>query len=184
MPTYCEFGVDWDADALRASKVPYPYTSDEFFDYFKDFVNEGARVLEVGCQIASWYQAFKDLKKNIRYEGLDFSPVAIAIARQRYPACKFHLLNAKEMAFNEEYDVVFTHTFYQHTSLETKKIVVPKVWKALKLGGFHIIQENTSLNSESTWLKDEWIDFFTKHDFQIIKTHDIGGGGTGFVFRK
>jgi len=184
MPTIGDMGVDWDKDALRASKAPYPYTDAGFFQYFKEFIKPRFRVLEIGCQIANWYPAWKQLEPTIKYEGLDFSPVAIKIAMERYPECKFYLMNAKEMDFKEEFDVVFTHAFYQHTNLETKKAVVPRVYESLKPKGLHIIQENTSCNSPSTWLRDGWIRFFEQHNFTLLKLHDIGNGGTGFVFRK
>lgn len=180
----CEFGVDWNKDAERAAAAPYPYTSGVSFNYFKDLIKPGFRVLEVGCQIASWYPAWRDIEPTVQYEGVDFSPVAIKIARERYPQCRFYLMNAKDMAFKEEFDVVFTHTFMQHTSVALKEKVLPLIWNALKNGGLLIIQENTSYVSGGTWLRQGWIDFITSYGFKLEREHDIGGGGTGFVFRK
>ena len=187
-----DMGVDWDADAIRASKASYPYTEGRFFYYFKDLVKPHDRVLEVGCQIASWIWAWRETEPTIRYEGLDWSEVALDIARERYgegglhageyPA-KFHHVDAREMDFLEDFDLVFTHTFYQHTNLETKLRVAPRVRRALKPGGLHIIQENTSYDSDGTWFKQGWIDFFEQYGFKLVRDHDIGGGGTGFVFR-
>lgn len=183
-PAICEMGVDWDKDAERAAKEPYPYTEARYFEYFKEFIKPNVRVLEVGCQIGSWYPAWKGLEPTVKYEGLDFSSVAIKIARQRYPECKFHLMNAKQMNFKEEFDIVFTHTFLQHTSIQLKEKVMPLIWKALKKDGLLIAQENTACESLGTWFKEGWIGFIEKFGFQTVKTHDIGGGGTGFVFRK
>lgn len=193
-PQYDDFGVNWDADAIRASQAKYPYTDGSFFSYFKDLVKPHDRVLEVGCQIASWIWAWWDIEPTVVYEGLDWSEVALSIARERYgeggkdlgshfPA-KFHLMDARNMAFDSEYDIAFSHTFYQHTNLETKRLVVPAVWKALKNGGLHIIQENTSYDSGGTWFREGWIRFFEERGFKILRTHDIGGGGTGFVFKR
>ena len=207
-----DMGVNWDADALRAANAPYPYTTGTSLQYFKDLVEHNDRVLEVGCQIASWIWAWRDIEPTIRYEGVDWSAFAIKIARERYgkdgkhdissmkeawvkwwlheghlipyPPAKFHCMDARDMDFHEEFDIVFTHTFYQHTNLETKKAVVPRVYEALKPGGFHIIQENTSYDSSGTWFKEGWIRFFESYGFKVIRTHDIGGGGTGFVFQK
>lgn len=188
-----DMGVNWDADALRASKAKYPYTEGKFFQYFEDLVKPHDTVLEVGCQIASWIWAWRDIEPTIRYTGLDWSKVALDIAEERYgiggehagdyPAI-FHHSDARKMGFHEEFDIVFTHTFYQHTNIETKKLVVPRVHEALKPGGLHIIQENTSYDSAGTWFKDGWIKFFESYGFKVIRTHDIGGGGTGFVFQK
>ena len=184
MPTHGDMNVDWDKDALRAASAPYPYTSGDFLQYFKEFVPPNAEILEVGCQIASWYPAWRELEPTVRYEGLDFSPVAIKIARERYPERKFYLMNAKEMDFDQEFDIVFTHTFFQPTNIETKRIVAPRIWRALKRGGLLIIQENTSYESAGTFFKDGWIKFFAAYGFELLRTHDIGGGGTGFVFKK
>jgi len=193
-PKHDDFGVNWDADAIRASKAPYPYTEPSFFNYFKDLVKPHDMVLEVGCQIASWIWAWWGTEPTVRYEGVDWSEVALEIAKKRYgpggtdvgkhlPA-KFYLMDAREMDFKEEYDVCFTHTFYQHTNIETKRLVVPAVFKALKPGGLHIIQENTSYDSGGTWFKEGWIKHFTRSGFELVRAHDIPGGGTGFVFRK
>lgn len=188
-----DMGVNWDADALRASKAKYPYTSGDTFTYFKDLVKPHDKVLEVGCQIASWIWAWRDIEPTIQYTGLDWSKLALDIAEERYgvggehagnyPA-KFIHLDAREMDFHDEFDIVFTHTFYQHTNLETKKLVAPRVYEALKPGGLHIIQENTSYDSTGTWFRNGWVNFFTERGFKVVRLHDIGGGGTGFVFRK
>lgn len=212
-----DMGVDWDADARRAAAAPYPYTESIFFNYFKDLVRPNDRVLEVGCQIASWIWAWRGTEPTVRYEGLDWSLPALTIARERYgengknvvlvsasgipppfpsyyepfdvdrkiigaPA-RFHCMDARKMAFEGEFDIVFSHTFYQHTNLETKRAVAPRVAKALKPGGLHIIQENTSYDSDGTWFRQGWIDFFDQYGFELVRDHDIPGGGTGFVFR-
>ena len=193
-PHHCDMGVNWNNDALRAAAAKYPYTSGEVFKYFKDLVKPNARVLEVGCQIASWIWAWWQTEPTIQYEGLDWSDVALEIAQKRYgenginigaykPAI-FHHMDARDMNFNEEYDIIFTHTFFQHTSVETKDIAVPKIHQALKKGGLLIMQENTSYDSLGTWLKPGWINYFTERGFELVRDHDIGGGGTGFVFRK
>jgi hypothetical protein len=75
-----DMGVDWDADALRASNASYPYTDASSFRYFEDLVRPHDRVLEVGCQIASWIWAWRGIEPTIRYFGLDWSKVAIDIA--------------------------------------------------------------------------------------------------------
>lgn len=221
-PKSGDFGVDWDAEAIRASKVQYPYTSGDFFNYFRDLVEPHDRVLEIGCSIASWIWAWRNIEPTVRYEGLDWSEVAIDVAEERYgfrggvpgknihlkpgtsyssmidaqflpfnlkkkiighPAVFYHM-DARDMDFHEVFDIVFTHTFYQHTSIETKNQVAPRVAEALRPGGLHIIQENTSYESKGTWFKQGWIDFFERFGFKCIRTHDMGGGGTGFVFRK
>jgi ubiquinone/menaquinone biosynthesis C-methylase UbiE len=149
--------------------------------------------LDLGCNIASWIWAWRDVEPTIEYHGFDWSEVALKIANERYglggphagqvPAV-FHLGDARQLDFNEEFDIIFTHTFYQHTNLETKQMVVSRAYKALKPGGLHIIQENTTYNSEGTWLTQGWIDFFTSYGFKLERVKDFHDGGSGFIFRK
>ena len=180
-------GIDWDFEAERASKGSYPYKARRSFDYFKELVRPRDRVLDLGCNIASWIGAWRSIEPTIKYEGLDRSRVAINIARKRYPDAKFYIMDARDMDFHERYDIVFTHAVYQHTHLETKRKILPQVYGALKPNGLHIIQENTALSSKQSstvMLREEWIELFDSFGFKKIRTHDIGGGGTGFVFRK
>lgn len=211
-PAIGDDDINWDKDAEKAAKSPYPYTDGEIFEYFKDLIKPYDQVLEVGCQIASWIWAWRDIEPTIGYVGIDFSSYALKIARERYgvngrhdlssmkeawvkwwlleghkkpyPPAVFYLMNAKEMTFKEEFDVVFTHTFLQHTNLETKKIVVPKMWEALKLNGLCIIQEKSDKHSKTCLTKEEYTHFFEGRGFKLLRFQDVGGGGTGFVFKK
>lgn len=178
-------GIDWDAEALRAAPLQmWPAWAGPDCDYFRGFIRPQDRLMDLGCSTAQCYGIFRSIEPAIKYVGLDLSPVAIKIARERYPDAEFFLMNAKDMTFEEEFDVIFTHTFYQHNYRASKRIIVPKVYKALKKGGFHIIEENTSSSDEGCMFVQEYINFFESFGFKIVKTHDIGGGGTGFIFRK
>lgn len=205
-PKRDDMGVDWDAEALRAAAVPFPYTSGSFFEYFRDLIKPHDKVLDLGCNIASWIWAWRDVELTIEYHGLDWSEVALKIANERYgpggletlpsslarypqsrvglvPAT-FHLCDARELDFTDFFDIVFTHTFYQHTNLETKQMVLPRVYKALKPGGLHIIQENTTYESNGTWFTEGWIKFFQGFGFKLERVKDFHDGGSGFVFRR
>ena len=204
-------GVDWDADAVRASKANYPYTDAAGIAYVKPYVKPGDKLLEIGAQIASWLWAWRGIEPTIKYTGFDWSAVARDIALRRYgvsgtntgpyngtnlvgDSIDFVLGDAREMEkvftiankpFHGYFDIVFSHTFYQHTNIETKKLTVPQAFKALKPEGYHIIQENTSYDSDGTWKGPEgWIAFFEGVGFKHIHTHDIGGGGHGIVFQR
>jgi len=189
-----KFGVDWDAEADRAAAASFPYTSGAFFEYFKDLVRPHDKLLDLGCNISSWIWAWWDIEPNIEYHGFDWSQHALDIANARYgpggthlenhiPAI-FHQGDMRLMDFNEEFDIVFTHAVYQHTDVETKKLTLPRVHKALKPGGLHIIQENTSYISDGTWYQQGWIDFIQGYGFKLVRVKDFHDGGSGFVFRK
>jgi len=206
-----DMGVDWDAEALRAAGVPYPYTAPGGITYVKPFVRPGDELLEVGAQIASWLWAWRGIEPTIRYTGYDWSATAMDIALRRYGVSGTNVgpYNGKNLVgdpidfvrgdsremekafkmankpFLQRFDIVFTHTFYQHTNLETKQATIPQVLQALKPGGYHIIQENTSYDSKGTWAGTEgWVKYFEEKGFNFIKVHDIGGGGHGIVFQR
>jgi len=85
-------GIWWGGDALRAAAEPYPYTDARrnpdlgggHFSYFEGLIEPNMKVLDVGCQIASWIWAWKDIEPTIDYHGLEPSPIAYRIAVERY----------------------------------------------------------------------------------------------------
>ena len=174
-------GIDWDLEAERA-KTDAPITSIESFNYFREFVKSNMRVLDLGCNVAKWYPAFKNL--GLIYEGLDFSPVAIEEARRKYPELTFYLMKAQEMNFKEKYDLVFTNTVLQHMHLETKKEVMPRIWRALKKGGFLVIQEKSDVDTETTFTRAGWIRFVTQFGFKFLRSTDPKDPRNGYVFQK
>lgn len=187
------FEMDWDAEAERAAAIVKDgYTDYSSFIYFKDLVKPDSVVLELGCNIASWSASWRSLAKyigiNISYIGIDFSKTAIDIAKQRYPDYKFLYMDAKMMDFNNEIDIIFTHTMLQHVSLDTKKILAPKMLKALKPDGIMILQENASGKSigvESNWDTIQgWVDFYEVRGFKSVRNHEMPGGGAGMIFEK
>lgn len=187
-----EFGIDWDFEAERcAAVVKEGFTDSSFFNYFKDLIKDNSVILELGCNIGNWYPTWRDLGKKlgikINYIGVDFSPRAIEISRDRYKDvnAQFIYMNIKDIDYNEEIDVVFTHTCLQHVGIETKRIMAPKILKALKSDGLLIIQENTATVSDATWSTVKgWTDFFEGYGFKNIRNHDIGSGGTAMIFKK
>jgi len=184
-PAIGDDGINWDEDSKRATERPYPYTDGSTFEYFKEMIKPQFRVLEVGCQIASWLWAWRDIEPTIEYVGVDLSSHAIKVARERYPECEFHRMNARDMDFHDEFDIVFTHTFLQHTNLPTKEIVIPKMWEALKEKGLLIIQEKSDKETETSFTKEGWIKFITeKASFELVKVQDQPGAGMGYIFKK
>lgn len=194
-PAIGDDNIDWDKFteekyAELASEGKLPLGSGSYFEYMNGHIPEAPRVLEVGCNIGGWANAWKEFRPTMRYVGIDFSEIAINIAKERYredvpdPQCQFLYVNAKEMKFEDEFDVVFTHTVLQHMCYKTKEIVAPKMFRALKMGGNLVIQENIAVHSETTFRSWGWISFFTEFGFELIKFIDAGNGGGNFIFVK
>ena len=175
-------GINWDAEARRAIKEDVSYYEDvSSFDYFSNLLKTGMRVLDLGCNISKWNRPFKKL--GLIYEGLDGSPTAIKVAKERFPENTYYLKNAKEMSFHERFDVVFTHTVLQHMDNETKKKVIPKVRDALKYDGLFIIEEKCD-DTKTTFIREKWISFIESYGFTYLSGTLPGDPRNGFVFRK
>ena len=171
-------GIDWNLEAQRASKVFWPYTDRTGLSYLHNILPQRFVILDLGCSIGSWHNAWKELRPVCEYHGLDFSHFAIAIARDRYPDSTFYQKDAITLDFVEKFDVIFTHAVLQHMNQKSHLHLAPRIYNALKHGGFLIIEENV----KSVYATHYWIKLFSK-GFKLIKTKPQNGGMC-FVFRK
>jgi len=153
------------------------------FDYFTDLLPGGFSVLELGCGTCKWYPAFK-LAGASRYVGVDFSPVAIEIAREKFPELELYLMRAEEIEFEEEFDLTFTHTFLQHTKIRAKERLMPKIWRALKPGGLLVIQEKCDVDTPTTFERENWVRFISRFGFTFLRSTKPEDPRNGFVFAK
>ena len=117
------------------------------------------------------------------YVGVDFSPVAVNLARQKFPEVKVILGRVEEVDFDSCFDLVFSSTFLQHTKIETKRKILPKVWKSLKENGLLVIQEKADATTNTTFIKQGWIDFICSYGFEFSKATEEGDPRNGFVFK-
>src|SRR5215471_13127017 len=70
--------------------------------YYAFWVPSGLRVLEVGCSIGDLLAAVKPS----RGLGIDFSPAAVALARERHPELEFQVADAAEYSAGEKFDYI------------------------------------------------------------------------------
>jgi len=172
-------GISWCNEARRQWKLREFEFDAGMLEYFTDMLPKGFKVLDMGCNIANWYAPFQDLGAD--YVGVDASPVAIELARERYPGVTFILKNLKEIDFVEEFDLAFSHTVLQHMHVETKDVVFPKVFRALKPGGLFVFQEKCDVLTPTTFTIPGWICYAENFRFEFVKYHDPAHG---FVFRR
>lgn len=173
-------GIDWDYEAWRASKEKWPYTSKGTLLYLDGLIPQNPVLLDLGCNIAAWYTGWKELRPRCEYHGLDFSPIAIEIAKKRHPDERFYCMDATSMSFKNKFDVIFTHTVLQHMSDRTQDALVPRIRNALVDEGILVIQENI----HGDYSEQYWLDLFLPNGFELMKSIDPKDGGMKFVFRK
>jgi len=73
--------------------------------------------------------------------------------------CKvdYRHLNAMDLKFDEQFDVIWTCTVLQHNSKKNKDIMLPNMYKALKPKGLYICLEGTK--TEQSWVDPVGLDF-------------------------
>lgn len=76
------------------------------------------RILDVGCACAGFYGVFREISRDVRYDGIDVSPEMIASAKNRFPeiAEHLHVGTGSRMPFfkDRQFDIVFCSSVQAH----------------------------------------------------------------------
>jgi trans-aconitate methyltransferase len=91
----------------------------------------GERILDLGC--GTGHLASQIAEKGAKVVGVDRSPDMVRQAREKYPQLQFEVMDAREIAFAEPFDAVFSNATL-HWIHEPEKVIVG-IAKALKPGG-------------------------------------------------
>ncbi len=90
---------------------------------------------------------------------------------------EFIHMNAMDMDYKEEFDVIWTCTVLQHNSDKNKKIFLPRMWDALKPGGLYICVEG--VKTERDWVDSgEMVTYKCKGPFAFNWTDEKKAKGT------
>jgi SAM-dependent methyltransferase len=173
--------IDWDRH-WSEHEEDMDFYDTGVFDYFRDLLPKDFKVLDIGCGSCKFYPAFKSLG-CAEYVGVDFSSVAIDLAKKKFPHLRLFFMRVEEINFDSYFDLVFSNTFLQHTLIETKRKIFPKVWKSLKPNGLLVIQEKSDVDTLTTFTRENWIKFIEPFGFKFIKGTPEGDPRNGFVFR-
>jgi trans-aconitate 2-methyltransferase len=92
---------------------------------------QGESVLDIGC--GTGHLAARIAATGIHVTGLDNSPEMVEQARRNYPALRFEIADARQLAFSNQFDGVFSNAAL-HWIPEAES-VVKVVVRALKTGG-------------------------------------------------
>ena len=173
--------VDW-SQHWTEHKNDTDFSDVNAFDYFMDLLPKNFAILDIGCGSCKFYPLFKLLGCS-EYVGVDFSPTAIDLARKKFPELTLLLMRVEQIDFNSHFDLVFSNTFLQHTKIETKRKILPKVWKSLKENGLLVIQEKADVTTNTTFIKQGWIDFIHDYGFDFVRATKENDPRNGLVFK-
>ena len=124
-----EAGAEWNAKL-------YDAMHDFVWKYGSDVVSlldpqAGERILDLGC--GTGHLTAQIAESGARVTGVDRSAEMVAAARLAYPNMKFEIADARELAFQEEFDAVFSNATLHW--IHEPELVLQGVWKALRSGG-------------------------------------------------
>lgn len=107
---------------MTSSKYNGTYDSIIYYPIYKEIINRingNDRILELGCGVGHFAEMLKE-KGYRNYLGLDFSKVAIAVAKIN-SGLEFKLCDIMEDDLNYIYDIVVSTEFFEH--IEYKKVI-------------------------------------------------------------
>ena len=86
-------------------------------------------ILEVGCSTGYHIDAFKKAKLNVSYEGCDYSPAFVELAKRLHPQSRFKLDDATKLTYaTNQFDIIISgccllHIFkYQKAIMESSRV--------------------------------------------------------------
>jgi SAM-dependent methyltransferase len=91
----------------------------------------GERILDLGC--GTGHLTGKIAEAGAEVVGVDRSPDMIAQAREKYPALRFEVMDACELALDESFDAVFSNATLHW--IHTPERVIAGIARLLKPGG-------------------------------------------------
>src|SRR3569833_32276 len=97
--------TSWDAELYEANHAFVWQLGQGVIDLLDP--KPGERILDLGCGTGQLTKQIAERGADII--GVDASPDMIGQARQNFPGIQFSLQDAAEMAFNAEFDAVFSN---------------------------------------------------------------------------
>ena len=142
-----ETGKAYGVDGFKSFKRGL--IDDRYAKFLRNINLKNKVILDIGCgrgEVIS-YCAKNGCKKAV---GIDFSREGLDIAREvnrDAPGVELIEMEAKDMEFKDEFDVVFLLDVIEHIPDEEMRLVYPKVYAALKDSGMVVL--NTPIFNSS-----------------------------------
>ncbi|MCD6233205.1 class I SAM-dependent methyltransferase [bacterium] len=106
---------------------------------FNDYIQEGDKVLDLGCGNGRFYSLLKT--KGIDYIGVDVSEELVKIARKRYSGANFQVADALNLPFSDNYfNKVYSIALLHHIPSEKMRLkFLRETRRVLMEGGLFIL---------------------------------------------
>ncbi len=100
-------------------------------------LNDGMRVLDVGCGSGEFTRYLSGAVKNCKFVGVDIDPALLSIAEKKMPVGDnfFKFINTDALALpfeKESFDLVVSHTFF--TNIPDPKLALTEMTRVAKKG--------------------------------------------------
>jgi ubiquinone/menaquinone biosynthesis C-methylase UbiE len=134
---------------LKKTKEDYNLIAEEFsssrysawseLNLFSKYINEGDKVLDLGCGNGRLLELFKT--KDIIYTGVDNSEKLIEIAKKRNPEADFFVTESLNLPFQDNYfDKIFCIAVLHHIpSVDFRRQFIKEAKRVLRPGGIFVI---------------------------------------------
>ena len=143
-------------------------------------------LLEIGCSSGYYSEIFKKAGLNIGYEGCDYSPAFIKLAKKKYPDINFKICDATTLEYNDnQFDIVVSGCCILHI-IDYPKVIAETARVSRQYTLFHrtpVLHKNkttfltkTGYNTkmlEIFFNEEELTNLFLKNNLtiKIINTH-------------
>jgi len=134
--------------------------------FFRKYVQEGERILDLGCGNGRLFELFKN--KNVEYIGVDNVEKLIEIARKKYPEAKFRVADCLNLPFPANFfDKIYSiSVLHNIPSKEFRIQYLKEAKRVLKPEGFLI------LRVWDFWRRKAFPKLFLKYTFlKLIGCH-------------
>ncbi|HUT21780.1 MAG TPA: class I SAM-dependent methyltransferase [Candidatus Bipolaricaulota bacterium] len=131
---------------------------------FKKYLKNGQKILDLGCGNGRLVKLFDGF--NVDYLGLDVNEELIKLAKEQNSDKNFATADILSFDANEKFDLIFMVAVLNHFNKAERKIVLDKVYSALKPGGYLLMTNWNMLNLKN---KKSW--WRSKHDHDAVITN-------------
>ena len=137
--------MNFERYILKKTRKDYNLIGDKFsktrnrpweeFEFLFEDVEEGTRVLDLGCGNGRFFEFFKG--KNVDYTGLDKSEKLILKAQEKFPEAEFVVGDGLDLPFpDNSFDYVFSIAVLHHLpSIETRIAFLKEIKRVLRESG-------------------------------------------------